>query len=160
MPASYVSSRRFRWWALVAAWLLFAIALPAPGVWANTGWFPNPVPLWMLLIVVFGIPQAFPVWLAVISFGLSPFFVRMRPRGLAWWFWWIPPLAMFGVWVLPILYCRSPADWVRPGRGYYLWACACMLAWLATLMTRSPGQRPNRLRGFDVILPPPGPKSQ
>ena len=154
---------RLRWLLLGAAWVMFAASLPAPALHPGPGFFPDPMRVFLVLLVMWGIWPAFPLWIATACFAASPIFVHLAGRRRLGCVWPALILGTLGIWVYPAwlqyqsLWAPSgPASELPIGWGYYLWAGSYTLACAAALIPPFRRPRTDRRPGFPVVIEPPG----
>jgi len=135
-------------------WLLFLVSLRAPGDQGDPGDLIRPLPVFLMLVILFFAPQFFLGWIATACFLLSPFLLAGHPRG------WIGVIrhsacaTLLIVWVLPALEVLAPVISFRSPPhlmwGYYLLAAAYTCVWIATVIDPESGPRPSSAGGFPV----------
>jgi len=135
-------------------WLLFLVSLRAPGDQGDPGDLIRPLPVFLMLVILFFVPQFFLGWIATACFLLSPFLLAGHPRG------WIGVIrhsacaTLLIVWVLPALEVLAPVISFRSPPhlmwGYYLLAAGFTCVWIATVLDPDSSRIPSRQRGFPV----------
>ena len=161
------TARKIQVRLLVLAWVTAFVSLPAPAIEPPSilGVFHIPVFIWIAVCFASPIEPEFR-YMAVISLGtvvflLTPWLVFERPSRRRNLVGRISSFALLGPWIFPIVleFFASPQQkhrwgYQHAGWGYYLFAVAHILAFLAIQIGSWAVPKADRRRGFPVILPP------
>jgi hypothetical protein len=104
----------------------------------------------MLALLVFE-PKFAPLWLSVLVFAISPLMTAARPRRSLRAAWCVVSLSLLFPWLLFLYHMAINTDRnARLMAGFYLWATASSLVWMAVVLP-SPVHRAKKRRGFPVL---------
>jgi hypothetical protein len=162
--------RKRRWWILLAAWLLFFSSLWMPAIGFPNLMFLSPDLIPVRALPLYGILELSPVLepggelfalFGMLFFLASPLLLLVRSyRPIISRAGWVAGFALLLPWgILVIHVClpdgplgRVPLLW-----GYYLFAAAQTLAFVACAVDPPKLPKANRQRGFAVLpsVPPP-----
>jgi hypothetical protein len=155
---------------LLVAWALMGVSLILPLTWDDSKWMPMPyIPTGLLIISGFVNTCARPlgpgllILFPFIAFISTPLLIVRRPRGTGGIIWFLGALSLLAVWVVPL--CEGAYKVSNPSApqgssslafGYYVYAAAHMLAFIACMLTPTRGshlEKASRKAGFPVLSP-------